>query len=70
MAFGPDVRVGILAARPTAYDPDAWWTTSIGAKKVVMEAISWAWSMLFFHPPARGTLEEMWGRMPVVRDGK
>lgn len=70
MAFGPSVRIGILAARPTDYVPDAWWASSTGAKTVVMEAISWVWTMLFFHPPAQGTHEEMWGRMPVVKDGK
>jgi len=70
MAFGPDVRVGILAARPTAYDPEAWWTTSVGAKTVVMEAISWVWTMLFFHPPARDTHEEKWGRVSGVMSAK
>ena len=40
LAFGPAVRVGIIAARPSAYDPDAWWTTSTGAKTVLSETIA------------------------------
>jgi len=70
MALGPDVRVGILAARPTAYDPDAWWTSSTGAKTVVMEAISWIWTGLFFRPPEQGSHEEKWGRVPAVQSAK
>jgi len=61
MAFGPKVGVGILAARPIDYDPDAWWKTSTGAKSVISEAISWIWTKLFFQPPAQGSHEEKWG---------
>lgn len=61
MAFGPDVRIGILTARPTSYDSDAWWKTSIGAKTVITEVISWIWTQLFFWPPAQGSHEEKWG---------
>jgi len=51
-AFGPRVSVGIIAAPPTAYDPDAWWTTSTGAKVVVSEALNWLWTEIFFRPGA------------------
>lgn len=61
MAFGPQVHVGILAARPSGYDPDAWWVTSIGAKTVLSEVISWAWTALFFWPGPRDSHEEKWG---------
>lgn len=70
MAFGSSVDIGILAAKPTAYDPDAWWTTSTGAKTVVMEAISWVWTGVFFHPPALGTHQEKWEQTPAVRGVK
>ena len=65
-AFGPHIRVGILAARPSGYDPDAWWATSVGAKSVLSEAISWVWTALFFHPGAPGSHEETWGEAKPV----
>jgi hypothetical protein len=61
MALGPTVRVGILAARPGAYDLDAWWRTSVGAKTVLSETIGWIWTELFFRPGAPGSHEEKWG---------
>jgi hypothetical protein len=61
LAFGDGARVGMIAVRPTEYDPDAWWRTSAGAKDVLGEWIGWAWTALFFHPGARGSHEEMWG---------
>ncbi|MGE4110903.1 MAG: hypothetical protein AB7E73_09410 [Burkholderiales bacterium] len=61
MAFGPQVRVGILSAQPVTYDPDHWWRTSVGAKTVLSEWISWIWTVLFFHPAPPGSHEEKWG---------
>jgi hypothetical protein len=61
LAFGPAVRVGVLAARPRAYDPDAWWRTSLGTKTVLTEAIGWAWTAIFFHPGTPGSDAERWG---------
>jgi hypothetical protein len=60
-AFGPQVRIGIVAATPSAYDPAAWWRTSAGAKEVLAEAIAWLWTELFFHPGPPGSHEERWG---------
>ena len=60
-AFGPGVRIGILAARPSEYDPEHWWRTSAGTKSVLSETISWIWTELFFHPGAVGSHEEKWG---------
>lgn len=70
MAFGPSVRIGILAARPTTYDFNSWWTTSDGAKTVITELIGWIWNELFFHPPASGSHEEKWGQVPTVQGAK
>lgn len=50
LAFGPRVRVGVVALDPSGYDPEAWWRTSLGAKDVLGEAISWAWTAVFFSP--------------------
>jgi hypothetical protein len=66
MAFDPGVRIGILGARPSYYDPAEWWTTSVGVKEVIPEAIAWAWTKLFFHPGPAGTHDEMWGEPPIT----
>jgi hypothetical protein len=60
MAFGPDVQVGIRAARPGQYDPERWWRTSVGAKAVVQELLSLAWTQLCFWPGPPGSVEERW----------
>ncbi|MBN8473741.1 YdcF family protein [Sulfuritalea sp.] len=52
MAFGPTIDIGVLAARPTEYDPEQWWQTSAGAKAVVGESIALIWTTCCFHPPA------------------
>ena len=62
LAFGSQVRIGIFAARPTRYDPDAWWKTSAGAKTVLSEALGWFWTEVFFRPGAPGSHQEKWGR--------
>ncbi len=51
MAFGPDVEVGALATLPKDYDPSRWWTTSAGAKAVLGEVVSVAWTHCCFWPP-------------------
>ena len=61
VAFGSRVRIGILAARPISYDPDGWWRTSVGAKTVMSEALSWIWTEVFFRPGEPGSHEEKWG---------
>jgi hypothetical protein len=62
IAFGPDVRIGILAARSNAYNPSAWWRTSVGAKTVLSETIGLIWTKLFFRPGEPGSEAEKWGR--------
>jgi hypothetical protein len=57
MAFGPEVEVGVLAAPPRGYDIDRWWLTSQGAKTVLGELISLAWTKCCFWPAA-GSHEE------------
>ena len=61
LAFGPGTRVGILSAGPSTYDEGSWWRTSLGAKTVLSEAVSWLWTVLFFHPPPAGSENEKWG---------
>lgn len=66
LALGPNYRVGILSADPSGYDPAAWWRSSEGAKAVMGELISLAWTVCCFRVPEPGSHEELWGR-PVLR---
>jgi hypothetical protein len=59
-AFGPGVEVGVIAARPSLHDPQRWWKTSNGAKVVLGEMISVAWTACCFWPPPPGSHEERW----------
>lgn len=52
MAFGDQVEVGVLAARPSGHDPQRWWASSIGAKAVLGETIGLAWTTCCFWPGA------------------
>jgi hypothetical protein len=63
-AFGPGVEVGVIAAQPTFYEPQRWWKTSAGAKLVLGESISLAWTACCFWPPAAGSHEERWAVPP------
>jgi hypothetical protein len=51
-AFGPQVEVGVIAARPSGFDARRWWTSSAGTKLVLGETISLAWTACCFWPPA------------------
>ncbi|MEO6744536.1 MAG: hypothetical protein ABIS28_08350 [Caldimonas sp.] len=51
LAFGPEIEVGVLAA-PNRDDVRRWWTNSRGAKAVLGEAVSLAWTTCCFWPPA------------------
>jgi hypothetical protein len=37
----PEIKVGAIAHPNTSYDPDRWWTTSIGFRGVIEEAIAY-----------------------------
>lgn len=64
LAFGPKVQVGVLAARSSDFDADAWWRTSTGARDVVEQAIGLLWVKCFFWPPPPGSHEERWAVPP------
>ncbi len=59
LAFGPEVRVGVLAARETP-DLTQWWRTATGARAVLDQGIALVWTKLFFWPPPAGSHEERW----------
>jgi hypothetical protein len=44
LAFGPGVEIGIVAATPSSYALDRWWTTSEGVKRVLEELVGLAWT--------------------------
>lgn len=58
LAFGPNVEVGVFAARSSEYDADTWWRTSTGARDVLDQAIALLWVKCFFWPPPPGIREE------------
>lgn len=60
MALGPQTAVGVMAADPSQYDANRWWTSSAGSKAVLGEAISMVWTHCCFWPAAAGTHEERW----------
>ncbi len=65
LAFGPSVAIGMLAATPRNYDLEHWWRTSQGAKAVLDESLSLAWTACCFWPPTPGSHEERRGRAPA-----
>jgi len=64
LAFGSSVKVGVIAALSSGYDPDAWWLTSTGARDVLDQAIALLWVKCFFRPPPPGSHEERWAVQP------
>jgi hypothetical protein len=49
-AFGPEVRVGVIALENQDYDPQHWWKSSQGFRTVTDEIIAYAYARLLFHP--------------------
>jgi hypothetical protein len=66
LALGPGVMVGSVAAPPSEYDIGHWWQRSAGARDVVGEALSYAWTMVWFRPRSH---EESWS-VPPSQQGK
>lgn len=60
MAFGPAVKVGVLAARPGEYNPEAWWHWSSGVESIVFQSVGLIWVKCFFWPGPRGSQQELW----------
>lgn len=54
-AFGPDVQIGIIAARNPDYDPRRWWACSHGVRDVMSETISYLYAKILFRPDAAAT---------------
>ena len=50
-AFGPEVRVGVIAVPNREYEADAWWRSSAGVRTVLSELIAYGYARFCFHPP-------------------
>ena len=48
-AFGPDLKVGVIAVADPQFDPDHWWRTSEGVREVIGESIAYLYARFFFH---------------------
>jgi hypothetical protein len=48
MALGPQVEVGVYASRDLGYDPERWWKSSNGVRKVGDEVIAYIYAKVFF----------------------
>jgi hypothetical protein len=49
-AFGPHVKIGIIAFSNLEYDPDHWWRSSEGVREVIGEIIAYAYAKCLFWP--------------------
>ena len=60
MALGQQVRVGILAARPSDFEPETWWRTSVGVEKMLFQSFGLVWVKCCFWPGPPGSRKELW----------
>jgi hypothetical protein len=56
LALGDAVAVGVLAVPPAEYDGPRWWTSSMGVKATLGEAVGLAWTSCCFWPPAASSI--------------
>jgi uncharacterized SAM-binding protein YcdF (DUF218 family) len=49
MAFGDDVKVGIISVPNPDYDPARWWRYSEGVRQVLSESIAYVYAKFFFY---------------------
>ena len=54
MAFGEELKIGIIAVPSPDYEPRRWWTCSEGVREVIGESIAYGYARFFFHPDGRG----------------
>jgi uncharacterized SAM-binding protein YcdF (DUF218 family) len=50
MAFGDDVKVGIISVPNPDYDPAHWWRASEGVRQVISESIAYLYARFLFWP--------------------
>jgi hypothetical protein len=62
MAFGSDVKVGVIAIAPERYSLKTWWKSSEGIKSVLAEVIGLGHTFCCFDPGEVGSHQELWGQ--------
>jgi hypothetical protein len=60
MALGSGVHVGVLAARPGNFQPEAWWRTSSGVEQMFFQSFGYVWVKCCFWPGPPGSKKEKW----------
>jgi uncharacterized SAM-binding protein YcdF (DUF218 family) len=50
MAFGDEVKVGIISVPNTDYDSAYWWRYSEGVRQVFSECMAYVYARVYFHP--------------------
>ncbi len=57
MAFGDELKIGIISVPSPDYEPRRWWSCSEGVREVIGESIAYGYARFFFHPEGRGEAE-------------
>lgn len=60
MALGEKIRVGIMAAQPSGFEPETWWKSSMGVETMVFQALGYVWIKCCFWPGPPGSQKELW----------
>jgi hypothetical protein len=47
-ALGSGIKVGVIACPAASYDPKAWWSSSVGFRDVMGEALAYLYARTFF----------------------
>ncbi len=42
--LAPEIKVGVIAAKPLIYDPKYWWVSSEGVRSIISEAIAYIYA--------------------------
>ena len=61
MAFGDNVKVGIVAIAPQRYSLQSWWQSSEGIKSALAEIVGLGYTFCCFEPGEIGSHHELWG---------
>ncbi len=52
--------VGVIAVKPSGYDPSRWWTTSTGVRAMLGELIAYGYAKFLFYPDLETDLETLY----------
>lgn len=45
-ALAPEIKVGVIAAKPLSYDPKHWWVSSEGVRSIISETVAYLYARL------------------------